>query len=93
MFGFNKKDESYYIRDILKMHSCCKRECPSEKKYLKDIKNAIMTINVKKINSTYIQQVQNEISTLTFKEEKDFYTMKKVLKEWAKYHEESNKIN
>lgn len=91
MFGFNKKDEYFYMKDIFKMYSCCKRECPSDEKYLKDIKQAIMTINAKKINSEYIKNVQDNICDLKFKEQKDYFTMKKVIKDWIEHYEELNK--
>lgn len=90
MFNFNKKDESYYIKEILNMNSYCKREYSSEEQRLKEIKQAIMTINTNKIQSKYIKDVQDNISNLTFKEQSDYSTMRKVIKDWEKYNEEIN---
>lgn len=93
MFGLSKKDEYFYIRDILNMYAYHRREFNSDEKYLKKIKQAIMTINAKKINSSYIKNVQDKICDLKFKEYKDYFTMKQVLEDWTSYSEGMAKNN
>lgn len=85
MFNFTKKNELYYIQEILNMYSWCRREQPSEEKYLKNIKDAILSINTKKINSEYISKVQTDIKNLDLKDSIDRYSMKKILTDWEKY--------
>lgn len=85
MFLKTKKNELYYMKEILNMYSFYKRECSYSDKYLKNIKNGIMSINADKINSEYIKNVQTKISDLKFKDQGDYFVMKVLLEDWRKY--------